>query len=172
MKRKNYLLIAFSFSLMLVSCSDLIGPDTGNIFFKSFEVEADVIDWDGLNLEMLVSDAPPDAGAKSLLINGGCVMPTMGYDIPKTMTSGHYKISFWAKHGGGSGGTVYLTNNDPATSEENRIGVTPDKDEWFKYESEESFYLEEGKLLRIEIFAGGIVDGGLYLDNIKVEWIH
>jgi len=172
MHRSLFQLFFFSIIFLFYSCSALTSPEVDYDLLKSFETEADLVNWEGLHPSMLKEDAPPNGGSKSLHIGGGCVIPTGRYVIMEISKVGFYKLSFWGKFGNGTGGGVHLTLSDSSFGEAGNIGRRCLGEEWTYYETEETLYLPPGKLLCIQILAGGIAGGSIYVDNIGIRRVN
>ena len=67
------------------------------VYINSFESYDDISEWNYLGYFDLVDDPAPEAGTKSLIINGGCVQPTATFELPLQTDDGYYVLSLWGK---------------------------------------------------------------------------
>lgn len=149
-------------------------PDSPiTVYFNSFESEEDAANWVGFSPAMFVSDPSPGGGEKSLLIGGGCIIPSAWIDLPVQPDGGKYTISCWGKKGTGSG-SIRLTIFDETYHDETELILRINQDDWTYIQSEDSIYCAQDKQLRLEIHGGGGYGGSLtmFVDQIKVERIN
>lgn len=156
----------------LVSCDQKATTPTGSaLYFNSFESVADTTGWFGVTEAMFVTDPAPAGGNQSLHIGGGCVQPTAYIDLPTPALGGYFKVSCWGKleeitHGGSMGLVI-----DAGNAQRREIHLMVSDTVWTFYESEEYLQCPPTQDLRLEIFIGGFVPAGMFVDCIEVERI-
>jgi hypothetical protein len=154
----------------LVSCDERATEPTGSpLYFNSFESVVDTTGWFGVTEAMFVTDPAPAGGNQSLHIGGGCLQPTAYIDLQTPALSGYFKVSCWGKlehitHGGSIGLVI-----DAGTEQRREIHLIVSDTVWTFYESEESIRCPPTQNLRLEVFIGGFVPAGMFVDCIKVE---
>jgi hypothetical protein len=166
MRRKQVVIIAI-LSALLIPLWAQSPPDSVVIYANSFEAPEDTSGWIGLVSEMFVEDPAPSAGSRSLLIGGGCPMPTACIDLPCTTGAATFRLSFWGKAGAVTpyGGTIGV---GPLDSYREGIEIYADSLDWHYYQMEEDLLLSGLDTLRIWIFAGGIVYDDVQIDGLEV----
>ncbi len=137
------------------------------VYMNSFESAIDTIGWQGLYQYMIVDDAAPNCGNKSLKIGGGCIFPTATIDFDSTLSGHSYKLSCWGKVGK-NGGKLFLTTSDDESFSPAFTTINVTDTVWTHYVTDTSFYCAANKRLRLGIFSGGDNPSHIYVDGIAI----
>lgn len=97
------------------------------------------------------------------------MQPTAYIDLQTRFGGGYYKVSCWGKledisHGGSIALAIHA-----GTDRRRETHLVVSDTVWTFYESEESLPCSPTQNLRLEIFIGGFVPAGMFVDGIKVE---
>ncbi len=164
MKRKLAFIAIIAVAL---SCQRELSPNmpTGELlYFTSFENMADLQSWWGLSETSWRTDVPPNGGAHSVLISGGCIMPHARYDIGSQDKEVVLGLRCWGKNLS-NGGVVSLRWKENHKKE---IRILIKEKRWMPYESTETLLLPAGVQARLELFSGGFVASSMLIDLPEV----
>jgi len=171
---KNKMLILFTLLIfLLISCdNDVNGPAELIVYYNSFEYPLDTLEWEGISYSMFTDDPAPGGGNKSLLIGGGCVVPTarVFFETPNEETK--YRIGFWAKMADTmQTAEVRLVKSEGQSWDSEDLVETVSGTEWQMYYSDSLFHCPPNGRFELQIFCGGIISAQLYIDKLGLVLI-
>lgn len=125
----------------------IVKSRAAQVYFNSFESEADMRGWDTPGHYELVDDVPPVGGSRAILITGIDIVPHAYYHIGPFDEDGRYIIGCWAK--AVETGSVLLR-----ISVFEMIWFGVEGPEWTQYVSSDTLYCPAGQKITIGLTAG------------------
>jgi hypothetical protein len=159
---------AIAFLLAVLGCQQSTGPviDTSkDLFFSSFESNADSAGWSGYGGWCFDQDAPPNGGSRSLRVAGGCIIPHLTRRLIAPAKPCSLSLIFWGKNLA-LGGSVSLRR---AVGIGPELQVSVQDTAWTRYHSAHSIFSQPGDTFELEMTSGGIVYSAMRIDLIEVR---
>ena len=138
----------------------------GQVYFNSFESDADTSGWVLRSGCQLVADVPPGGGSKALRVSGTDHIPHAYVDIGPFDRDGLYIIGFWAKESICPGHVQF------GVSVPESRWITVDTEEWVEYVSSDTLFCPAGQELVIGLtgcFSFYDPGGPLFVDLLVVS---
>ncbi|MBI9071448.1 MAG: hypothetical protein JEY94_07600 [Melioribacteraceae bacterium] len=156
--------------VLCYSCERSLLPpieENSKIIYKnSFENISDINNWAGITEFDIFNSTCKNCGSHSIRIGGGCVLPHALYAIKETCSAGYYYVDCWNKlilNGGEV--RIYLKDKNNYYPGEVSIPIT---DTTWNYKKSDLLYMPENSTLYIEMNSGGIIAGGMLIDELRV----
>jgi len=137
---------------------------TNIIYQTSFESENELSGWVGIDVSLLINEAPVGCGDQSVMISGGCLIPHAQY----TLQSPGYDCSVMARCYGknlSNGGTLNLDVGETFFS---GLHISIEDTLWQKYESSDTLFWPADYSLWLTLNAGGFVGSSMLIDSIQI----
>jgi len=137
---------------------------TNIIYETSFESENDFAGWKSIDTSCWRIDVHPLCGTKSIIISGGCLMPTASYILYSPGYTCSVTVSCYGKEISG-GGTLNL---DIGQNIFYGLQLHIQDTVWKKYETADTLIWPADTSLWLTLNAGGIAGAQMLIDSIKV----
>ncbi len=160
----------FAIAVLLTAsgCQQSTNPEldtSEDLYFSSFESDADAAGWSGYGGGWFDQDAPPDGGARSLRVSGGCIVPHFSRRVVAPAVPCSVSLTFWGKNLA-LGGGVSLRPTDGVGPE---IQVSVQETVWTRYRSASRIHCRPGDTLVLDLISGGIIYGAMRVDLLEVR---
>jgi hypothetical protein len=167
--QKNNTIIVLLAVVIFTGCRwpTLSGSESRDqIYFNSFESEADTQDWYGNGSFVLDDRAAPGGGKKSVKVSGGCVVPHARYYLGKMEQDGYLTVQVWGRNLE-LGGLVSLEVQGDLSAETS-VFITDTV--WKSYQLPERLYVSPNSDVYLTMNSGGIVYSAMLIDLIRVSF--
>ena len=161
---KNLIIAALASIVLFSSCEKAPIETSANeiLYYSSYESETDLEGYEGY-AGIIAEEAPAGAGESSLLIDGGCIVPHLSFQIGPYLEGKNISLSFIAKTD--NGGSITLSSNENPSDSEN---ILIQNTEWEDYLKKEIHNLEAGSQLKISFISGGIAASKTWVDQLTL----
>jgi len=161
---KNLIIAALAPIVLFSSCEKSPIEAFANeiLYYSSYESETDLEGYEGY-AGIIAEEAPAGAGESSLLIDGGCIVPHLSFQIGPYLEGKNISLSFIGKTDGS--GTINLTSNVNTSASENIIIENTD---WEDYLEKGIYNLEAGAQLKVSFLSGGIAASKTWVDQLTL----
>ncbi len=170
------LIYIFSSSIMilvfsLLSCGGTLDPPydyLNDYYTTSFENDSDLSGWDGISIDDLRNDAPPNCGSKSVYISGGCGIPHASLILSAPGKSLTIQIGLYAKVLFDRGVCEIFVGKNYQYPHYISIRDT----NWAFYQLTEDIDWPSDSTLTINLNSGGFTSGAMLVDALKVKIVN
>ncbi len=134
------------------------------IYKNSFENPADTAGFQRTGAFDLYTEAAPDGGHQSLLVQGSCIVPHVYFTLKPLTENEQLVMECWGKNLAIGGVVSLYILNQP----DKALHISVQDSSWKKYTAQDTLIAAARDTLAVEMFSGGFVPSAMLVDCLKI----
>lgn len=152
--------VVLSGLLVWAACGPAASAQERIVYSATFDSPRDTVGWVAYGM-LRVGPESPFSRRHALWVSGTCLAPHAYHELPASPLDRKLVLRAVARNV--RGGSLWM-----GAGREYGAFISVVEDEWHAYESSDTLFCPAGAIPFVEISAGGIMEGGMFVERVEV----